>query len=56
MFDELRPAACAFEAHDRQPRDRRRNVGAQVAANHVKNTKSETSGSSRRCQNAAVST
>jgi len=28
MFDELRLPTCAFERHHRQPRDRRRDVGA----------------------------
>jgi hypothetical protein len=53
VVDELRLAACAFERHYRQPRDRRRDVGAQVATNHV-NAEIETGGGARRCQNAAV--
>jgi short chain dehydrogenase len=53
MFDELRLPTCAFERHHRKPRDRRRDVGAQVATNHV-NAQIETGGGARRCQDAAV--
>ncbi len=53
MFDELCLPACAFERHHCQARDRRRDVGAQVATNHV-DTRIETGGGARRSQHAAV--
>ena len=53
MFDALCLPTGTFERHDRQPRHRRRDVGAQVLTNHV-NTQIETGGCARRCQDAAV--
>jgi ribosomal protein S3 len=53
VFDELRLPTCAFERHHGQPRDRRRDVSAKVATNHVK-TEIETGGGARRCQDTAV--
>jgi len=53
LFDELRLPTCAFERHHRKPRDRRRDVGAQVATNHV-DAEIETGGGASRRQDAAV--
>src|SRR6185503_18166486 len=50
---ELRLPTGAFERPHRKPRDRRRDVGTQVATNHV-NAEIETGGGARRCQDAAI--